>query len=477
MKPACLAFSLSLLSTVAQAPAQTANNVTVLSRLARPGITGYSGVHGWVDPMSGRELAVVGTYEGSWFVDLTDPRNPVDKGHISGPPATFWREPTVYRQFAYMVTEHAGGMQVFDLRNPDAIQLVNTVTLPGWNNTHTVSIDAVRGMLYVNGTTLGCLVFDVATDPANPRRVATWLTAYVHDAFIHRDVAYFASTISGRLWLVDVSALPAMPLIHSFPTPGGRTHNAWTNDAATLLITTDDVGGAPILTWDITNPRAPVQLGQWTPPINTIIHYAFLTDDKIVHSAELGQAYRVLDVSDPRQPREFASLTGVGAWNVYPFQPSGTVYVTGIPAAEGLWSVRIACGVGERYGRGTAGSGGHVPVIDWNQGIAQVGNAGYRLESRSLLGGTAALLLLGARAAAIPVAGVELAVDPTGPLLVMTTTASGAGPGQGTAGIPLALPNDPALAGATLRAQWLALDPAATAGLSASRGMQFTLCR
>jgi choice-of-anchor B domain-containing protein len=434
-------------------------------------------VFGWVDPGSGRELAVVCTYQGTWFVDVTNPANPVDKGHLGGPPATFWREPTVYRQFAYVVTEHAGGMQVFDLRNPDAIQLVNTVTLPGWNNTHTISIDDQRGVLYANGSTLGCLIFDVATDPANPRLITTWLSAYVHDAFIHRDVAYFSSTNSARLWIVDVSALPAMPLINSFPTPGGRTHNAWTNAAATLLITTDDVLGAPIVTWDITNPTAPVQLGTWPQPTNGTIHYAFLTDDKIVHDAELNSAYRVIDASDPRQPREFASVVGVGAWNVYPFQPSGAVYVSGIGPNDGLWVVRIACGIGERHGRGTAGSGGLVPVIDWDGGIAQVGNGGFRVTGRDMLGSSAAVLFLGTRAASIPIAGIELLVDPTGPFAAFAVPTGGGGSGQGSAVLPLPLPNDPMLAGGTLYSQWVTLDPAAPAGLSASRGMRSTLCR
>src|SRR5262249_38746505 len=108
--------------------AQGRKNVIIHSRRSRSDVTGYFGVFGWVDPESQRELAVVGTYQGTWFVDVTDPDHPVDKGHLPGPPATFWREPTVYREFAYVVTESAGGMQVFDLRDPDAIQLANTVT-------------------------------------------------------------------------------------------------------------------------------------------------------------------------------------------------------------------------------------------------------------------------------------------------------------------------------------------------------------
>jgi hypothetical protein len=153
------------------------------------------------------------------------------------------------------------------------------------------------------------------------------------------------------------------------------------------------------------------------------------------------------------------------------------VYVSGVGVNDGLWVVKIACGVGERYGRGTAGSGGLVPVIDWDGGIAQVGNAGFRLAGRDMLGGSAAVLLLGARAAAIGVAGIELAVDPTQPLVSFVMPTGGGGSGQGSASMPIAIASNPALAGGTVYAQWLTLDPAAPAGLAASRGMRLTLCR
>ena len=458
--------------------AQTATNCELLSRTTRPGTTGYSGIWGYHDPLTGRELALMCLREGTWVVDATDPRQPVERGFFPGPVTTFNREVTTFRQFAYVITEGGGGMQIIDLRNPLAPVLANTVTLPGWNNTHTIAADHAAGTLWCSGTPLGLLVFDVATDPLNPRLLLTWTTRYVHDTYPKNGLAWLSLVVDGELWLADTRSLPNLPILTRLPTPGARTHTAWTDSTDSLMLVSADVLNGPLQLYDVTNRVVPRPLGSYVVA-GQDIHTHILADDKISHIGCIGGDYRAVDVSDPNAPAEFASYNGIASWSAYPFQPSGVIYVSDInPSATGggLLCLRLTCGAPERYGAGTAGSGGHVPDADWTGNVARVGNGGFRFVGKRLLGGSSAWLVLGTSSAAADAFGIKLLVNPAPPFLAVAARASGTNPGEGTATVAAPIPNDPALAGLTVFTQWIVADAGGPQGLAASGGRKITIC-
>ncbi|HET6203084.1 MAG TPA: hypothetical protein VFI25_09825 [Planctomycetota bacterium] len=453
--------------------AQAAVNVQLVSQTTRPGTAGYSGVTGYRDPSSGREFALVGTWEGAWIVETTDPLNPVEKGFFPGP-TSMWREISTYQHYAYVVTEGGGGAQILDLANPDAPALVGTVTLPFWGNTHTVTVDAGAGRLYCNGTSLGMPIFDLA-DPVNPALLATYAATYVHESFVQHGLAYLSCNSAGQLRILDVSALPSFPTISETTTPLASTHNAAANSTDTIVVTADENGGGWLQVYDVSNPAAPLPLGSDFTPFVTI-HEIHLVDDKVLHLAHYYGSYRALDLTDPNAPVEIGHYNSISAWGVDPFQPSGVVYAADIPATGGLKILRLTCGVPRRYGAGTGGSGGFAPAIDWNGGYAHVDNPTFRLEGRDLLGGTIAGLAIAGSPANLPVFGITLLVNPVPPPLVLLLPVSGTGPGAGTVSVTIPIPNDPMLANGTAYAQWIALDPGAPQGLSASPGVEVTIC-
>ena len=73
---------------------------------------------GWTDVMTGREYAIMGVNNGTVFVDITDPTNPIYLGKL--PTATVdssWRDMKVYKDHVYIVSEATNhGLQVFDLK-------------------------------------------------------------------------------------------------------------------------------------------------------------------------------------------------------------------------------------------------------------------------------------------------------------------------------------------------------------------------
>ena len=93
-----------------------------VSEFASPGsnpATANNDIWGWTDPETGVEYALVGTYNGTGFVDLSVPSAPrlVAKMPTTGSLAPVWRDIKVYRDHAFVVADAADdhGVQIFDL--------------------------------------------------------------------------------------------------------------------------------------------------------------------------------------------------------------------------------------------------------------------------------------------------------------------------------------------------------------------------
>ena len=72
---------------------------------------------GWTDPDDGNEYAIMGLKNGTAFIDISDPINPVYLGKLpSHTGESIWRDIKVYQNHAFIVSEASNhGMQVFDL--------------------------------------------------------------------------------------------------------------------------------------------------------------------------------------------------------------------------------------------------------------------------------------------------------------------------------------------------------------------------
>ena len=121
-------------------------------------------------------------------------------------------------------------------------------------------------------------------------------------------------------------------------------------------------------------------------------------------------------------------------------------------------------------GQGCPGSGGLTPVISTVNGLPSVGNQQFGIEVTEALGGTDALLFVGVSSSVWN--GLPLPLDLTsyglpGCLLeisldaILSVPTSGAGPGMGTAAVPLPIPNTPGLGG-SIHCQWYVVDPGPT---------------
>ena len=73
------------------------DKVDMLSQMSLTAVGGGSGndVWGWTDPQTGKEYAIIGLSNGTSFVDITDPVNPVFLGRLPAPPSAGACVPTL----------------------------------------------------------------------------------------------------------------------------------------------------------------------------------------------------------------------------------------------------------------------------------------------------------------------------------------------------------------------------------------------
>ena len=142
--------------------------------------TGVRGadIWGWTDVFDNKEYALVSRSDGTAFVDITDPYNPVYLGFLATHTGvTAWRDVKVYADHAYIVSDNNGnhGMQIFDLTNlrnitNPPVTFTETAHYSGFTEAHNIAINEANGFAYAVGanTYSGGLHFLDLGDPVNP---------------------------------------------------------------------------------------------------------------------------------------------------------------------------------------------------------------------------------------------------------------------------------------------------------------------
>lgn len=150
-----------------------------------------------------------------------------------------------------------------------------------------------------------------------------------------------------------------------------------------------------------------------------------------------------------------------------PALPSGAATSPGCGLTVGV----ARCSLPVPVGAGTPGSGGIAPQLFSLGGFPFPGNGAFGFLVATGLGGAPGLVLFapGVLPAPLPVFGFDLWIGPSLDATALVVLSGPPGvPGVGAAGLPLALPPTPPLAGVALGVQAVVLDPAAPQGFSAS---------
>jgi len=358
-------FALSAQNVSAQADSL---NCVLLGKL---GFTwNLAGVWGYTDTV-GNEYALVGAEDGMTIVNVNNPANPTVTLHI--PSAySLWREIKTWKNYAYVVhdfpfswnTVPMQGVQIVNLdslTSPVVKSFRPTFTLGANQDTlkraHTLWIDE-NGILYLFGTNIysGVMIFDVATDPWNPQFLGSFNNFYIHDGFVRDNILYAAAILNGFVAVIDVTLKSNPTLLKTFATPNNFAHNTWLSDDDNTLFTTDEVSGAFIAAYDVTDLNNITELDriQSLPSTGVIPHNVQVYGDHLVtsyytrgvHIVDAKYPDLMIEVGYYDTSPNFSGDGFRGAWGAYPYLPSGNILVSDMQ--EGLHIVQTDYPYGSR---------------------------------------------------------------------------------------------------------------------------------
>ncbi|MCZ6704471.1 MAG: choice-of-anchor B family protein [Bacteroidetes bacterium] len=335
-------------------------------------------VWGWEDPVTGAEYALVGRTDGTSFIDLSDPYNPVYLGNLpltSTANPSLWRDIKVYKDHAYIVADGAGAhhMQVFDLSqlrdvSSPPVTFTETTLYKGVFSSHNIIINEETGFAFAVGsdsggeTCGGALHMINIQDPVNPTFAGCFAdtrtgrgSGSTHDAqcvtYHGPDTDYTGREIclssnGNALSIADVTEKdnPVAISLGEYPNVA-YTHQGWLTDDHTYFYLNDEgdeasglVDATRTLIFDLADLDEPELVGEYFADNNAIDHNLYIKGN-YMYQTNYQAGLRILDISDPKTPVEIGFFDTVpygennsagvlGAWSNYPYFKSGVIVVT-----------------------------------------------------------------------------------------------------------------------------------------------------
>ena len=319
---------------------------------------------GWTDPQDGTEYALMGLNNGTVFIDISDPVNPVYLGKLpTHTTSTTWRDVKVYNNHAFIVSEAGGhGMQVFDLtRLRNVSNAPETFTedahYNGFGSSHNIVINEETGFAYSVGdnTYSGGAHFVDISNPLSPVAAGGYSgSGYTHDAqvmiyngpdsdYTGREI--YVGSNEDKVVIVDVTDKNNPQLIADISyTNDSYTHQGWFTEDLNYFILgdeTDEINfgfNTKTIVFDFTDLDNPQFDFDYFGTTTAIDHNGYTKGNKY-YLANYTAGMKVLDISDLQNQtiselgyfdtypaNDSAGFSG--AWNVYPYFESGNIVIS-----------------------------------------------------------------------------------------------------------------------------------------------------
>jgi choice-of-anchor B domain-containing protein len=343
---------------------------------------------GWTDPETGHEIAIVGRSDGTVFIDVTDPHNPLYLGQLlatEGSLPNAWRDPKVYADHAFIVADNVGqhGMQVFDLRrlrnveNPPVTFEVDAL-YDKVASAHNVVINEETGFAYIvaasgGGETCGGGLHMVdVRDPLKPTFAGCFHDpttgiggrGATHDGqcviyrgpdkqYQGREICFGANETALSIADVTDKKSPVAVAVVAYPSVG-YTHQGWLTEDHKYFYMDDEgdelfhgLDRTRTMIYDVSDLDDPILAAEFLGTNGASDHNLYIKGD-LMYQSNYVSGLRVIDISDRLHPKEVAAFDTVpwgeniagfaGSWSNYPYFKSGNIVVTSV--REGVFVVR-----------------------------------------------------------------------------------------------------------------------------------------
>lgn len=376
------------------------DNIDLVSFLPVAAMGGGRGVTmndmwGWEDPETGNEYAVVGMRDGTAFVDVTDPANPVFVGKLpksDASPPSLWRDIKIHQNHAFVVADASGphGVQIFDLTRlreftGTPVTFAEDAHYGEVYSTHNIVINEDTSFAYAVGnssggnTCGGALHMINIEDPRNPMFAGCYEPMVLagnrpggtHDAqcvsyhgpderYDGREICF--SSDGQALNIGDVTDKREPKLLANATYPNlAYTHQGWLDDEHEYFYMNDEgdeaaglVSGTRTLIWDVRDLEDPILVGEHVTDNPATDHNLYIRGDYMFQS-NYRSGLHVYDISDRENIRRVGYFDtvpwggnegmgdivsgAIGSWSNYPYFKSGVIGVTS--GKEGFFLVRM----------------------------------------------------------------------------------------------------------------------------------------
>ena len=337
------------------AGAYPCSNVDLMAFLPLNQIGGGFGndIWGWTDPQTGKEYAIMGRTNGTSFVDISDPLDPIYLGNLAlhGTTSTsIWRDIKVYADHAFVVSEaNNSGMQVFDLtllRNiaSPPVTFTETAWYNGFLRAHNIVINEDSGYAFGVGTNScsgGLHMVNISTPTAPVSAGCFSGDGYTHDAQCvsyqgpdpdHQGAEICFNSNTDAVTIVDVTNKGAPNELSSTGYTGvSYTHQGWLTEDHVYFLMGDELDESDFghntktYIWDVSNLDAPAVIGIFEASTPAIDHNQYVKGN-YTYQSNYRAGLRILDLGDVAN----GNLSEWGFFDVYPSSDSASF--------NGTWS-------------------------------------------------------------------------------------------------------------------------------------------
>lgn len=305
----------------------------------------------WGITLAGNEYAVLGSSQGTHFIDVTDPSKDLNQlDYVAGANQYFaiHRDYHDYQCYLYAVCDEGPStLQIMDISTlPDSVSVVYD-TNELFTTVHNIFIDSMNARLYafsVNGMPnvgrAGVAIYSLE-NPTNPTLLGHYSdfggiqTVGVHDGYIRDNIAYLNCGRKGFA-IVDYTD-PENPIALGTLTEyedQGYNHSGWLSDDGSHYYLGDETPGTRVKSIDVSDPtdiKVDTLFDAGSENPKSITHNQIVACDYL-YISYYGDGLQVYDISEPASPKRImfsnSFVQSEGIWGVFPFFPSNNIIVS-----------------------------------------------------------------------------------------------------------------------------------------------------